>query len=239
MPASLVNARDVVASVSMPEILRALNIVCNERTRRAPCVIHSGSNPSAFAWRDSGLWHCHSCGRGGDKIALVRVVRGCSFRESLDFLASLAGVEYSPSRDSVQGTKAMRAALLRSAQMLREEAQREAKRLVEAEHVAWREARDSCYEFDWIRGAAIARLEAIRAGGQERFLGERQLAEIALRDADWADASYTVISFARLRDRFRYLRGGSEREAVVREALERGGVYTDAYEGRHFQGIVR
>ena len=40
---------------------------------------------------------------------------------------------------------------------------------------------------------------------------------------------YTVISFARLRDRLRYLRGGSGRESVWREALERGGVYTDAY----------
>jgi hypothetical protein len=60
---------------------------------------------------------------------------------------------------------------------------------------------------------------------------------MALSDTDRADAAYTVISFARLRDRLRFLRGGSEREAVVREALERGGVYTDAYGGRHFQGI--
>ena len=51
--------------------------------------------------------------------------------------------------------------------------------------------------------------------------------------------AYTVISFAKTTDRLRYLRGGSDREAVVREALERGGVYTDACQGRHFQGIVR
>lgn len=228
MPASLVNARDVVASVSMPEVLRALNIVCNERTRRAPCVIRGGSNSSAFAWTDSGLWRCHSCGRGGDKIALVREVRQCSYRAAVDFLASLAGVKYSPSRVSLHGTTSARAALSRSAELL-----------ADAERIAWREVRDSCHAFDWIREAVTARLEAIHAGGRERFHGEERLAQMALRDADWADASYTVISFARLRDRFRYLRGGSEREAVVREGLERGGVYTGARGGRHFQEIVR
>jgi hypothetical protein len=59
---------------------------------------------------------------------------------------------------------------------------------------------------------------------------------MALCDANRADASYTVVSFARLRDRLRYLRGGSERESVVREALERGGVYTERH---YFQEILK
>jgi hypothetical protein len=119
---------------------------------------------------------------------------------------------------------------------LRDEAEREARRLAQAEHFAWREAQDSCFTFDRIRALASSRLEAIHAGGRERFTGERKVAEMALRDADRADAAYTVISFAKLRDRLRYLRGGSEREAVMREALERGGAYT---ERGYFQEILR
>jgi hypothetical protein len=134
---------------------------------------------------------------------------------------------------------ALRRELAHAERALREEAAREAQRLAEAEHAAWREALDSCSSFDWIRQAVTARLKAIRAKDRERFLGEGRLALMALRDADWADAAHTIISFARMCDRFRYLRGGHEREAVVREALERHGVYTDAYGGRHFQGIVR
>jgi len=134
---------------------------------------------------------------------------------------------------------ALRRELAQAERVLRERAEREARRLAESERIAWREARDSCHVFDWIRQVATARIEALRAGSRERFLGERRLAEMAFSDADRADASYTVISFARRRDRLRYLRGGVERDSVVREALERDGVYTDAYRGRHFQGIVR
>jgi hypothetical protein len=134
---------------------------------------------------------------------------------------------------------ALRRELALAERQLREKVEREAERLAVAEHVSWREARDSCYVFDWIRRAAIARLEAISVGGNERFLGEERLAQMALRDADWADAAYAVVSFASLGDRLRYLHGGSERAAVVREALERGGVFTNAYGGHHLQEIVR
>jgi hypothetical protein len=134
---------------------------------------------------------------------------------------------------------ALRHELAQAERILREKAEREARRLARAEHVAWREAQDACFAYDCIRQNINRRLEAIRAGEHERFLGERRLAEMGLRAADRADASYTIISFAPLRDRLRFLRGGIEREAVVREAVERGGVYTDACGGRHFQGIVR
>jgi hypothetical protein len=134
---------------------------------------------------------------------------------------------------------ALRRELAHAERVLRERAEREARRLGESERIAWREARDSCWAFDRIREAANAGLETNLARGRERFPGECSLAEMALRDADRADVAYTVISFARLTDRLRYLRGGADREAVIRETFERGGVYTDAYRGRHFHGIVR
>lgn len=119
---------------------------------------------------------------------------------------------------------------------LRARAEREAVRLAEAERLALWEARDSCHGFDLIRPLVQKRLAAIRTGANERFTSERRLAEMALRDADRADASYTVVSFASLRDRIRYLRGGAERESVLREALERNGVYT---ERGYFQEILK
>jgi CHC2 zinc finger len=87
--------REIEALVSMPEMLRALGFEANERTRRCACLLHGGSNRSAFSWTEAGLWKCHSCGAGGDRIALVRAVRNCGFYEALEFLGHLAGVECS------------------------------------------------------------------------------------------------------------------------------------------------
>jgi hypothetical protein len=88
--------RDIAALVSMPQVLRALGFEANERTRRCACILHGGSNRSAFSWTETGLWKCHSCGAGGDRVSLVRAVRSCGFREALEFLGHLASVEYSP-----------------------------------------------------------------------------------------------------------------------------------------------
>jgi hypothetical protein len=86
------NARELAALVAMPVLLAALGFEANERTRRSACILHGGANHSAFSWTGSGLWKCHSCGRGGDRIALVIAARQCSFREAITFLATLAGV---------------------------------------------------------------------------------------------------------------------------------------------------
>ncbi len=134
---------------------------------------------------------------------------------------------------------ALRRELADAEQTLRAQTRREAARLADAERAALLEARAACHAFDRIRPNASARLDAIRAGSPERFRNERQLAEMALHEADRADAAYTVISFAKRRDRQRYLRGGGEREAVIREAIARGGVFTDARGGKYFQEILR
>lgn len=91
-------AGEIAGVVPMARLLEALGFAVNERTRRCACILHGGSNPSAFSWREDGVWRCHSCGAGGDKIALVRAVRQCSFYDSLEFLAALAGVTFPVSR---------------------------------------------------------------------------------------------------------------------------------------------
>src|SRR6267143_369328 len=112
-----------------------------------------------------------------------------------------------PARDIV----ALRRELAQAERGLRERAEREAVRLAEAEHVAWRDAREGCLQLERIRRDANARLEAIQGGGRERFPGERVLAEMALRDAEaWElrdGAAYTIVGFACRRDRLRFLRG--------------------------------
>jgi hypothetical protein len=125
-------------------------------------------------------------------------------------------------------------------QELREKAACEAERLAQAERITWREARESCLQLERIRRSATVRLKAIVTGSRERFPGERELAEMALREVDgwglWDSTAYTVISFAGRRGRFRFLRGGAEREAVIGEAVKRGGVYN---ERGHFIEVLR
>jgi hypothetical protein len=86
--------REVAALAPMARLLEALGLEVNERSRRCACLLHAGSNRTAFSWREDGLWHCFSCGAGGDRVALVQAVRRCGFVEAVKFLAALAGVEY-------------------------------------------------------------------------------------------------------------------------------------------------
>ncbi|MGH9771882.1 MAG: CHC2 zinc finger domain-containing protein [Candidatus Acidiferrales bacterium] len=98
MPTLIAEAREIAALVAMPRLLESLGFTVNERTHRNPCLItshmHSSSNASVFSWRDDGRWHCFSRSEGGDRIALVIAVTKTSFREAVEYLAALAGVEY-------------------------------------------------------------------------------------------------------------------------------------------------
>jgi hypothetical protein len=52
----------------------------------ARCPFHSDRTPSFRINPLKGLWHCFSCGRGGDGIDLVRVVGNLSFVEAIEML---------------------------------------------------------------------------------------------------------------------------------------------------------
>jgi DNA primase len=116
--------REIAALVPMRRVLEALGIEANERKRRCACVLHGGSNPSAFAWREDGRWRCFSCGASGDRIALVRTVRQCSFHEAVDFLAELVGVSYSarhPSETEIERARLKRERATLAAWRVRDE----------------------------------------------------------------------------------------------------------------------
>ena len=52
----------------------------------ANCPWHDDVNPSLSVDRSKGVYNCFGCGESGDIFTLVEKMRGCDFRESLDFL---------------------------------------------------------------------------------------------------------------------------------------------------------
>jgi hypothetical protein len=214
------DAGHIAALVPMREVLRALGFAANERARRSPCLLHSGSNPTAFSWSEDGRWHCFSCGRGGDRIALVRAARQVSFREAVSFLAALAGVEYRPghiSRETIEQEKRQREC---------EASQADA--LLGLEFVAWRAIQDVLLQLEKIRRDAGRRLDAIHHGDRELWSGEMEVGWEALaevyRQMPRAAAAYYVISFAPAQDRFTFAIDAEACEKLTDEALERGWV---------------
>ena len=118
------NAREIAALVPMARLLDVLGFEVNERTGRSRCLLHDGANATAFSWREDGRWHCFACGAGGDRIALVRGVRKCSFPDAARFLAKIAGVEYvvpRPSRLKIGAAQEKRERVTAAAWRVRDE----------------------------------------------------------------------------------------------------------------------
>jgi len=57
-----------------------------------PCPVHRGDNPNAFVISLSkNIWHCFTrCNTGGDVIKLVQLLYGKDYRQTAEFLSSLA-----------------------------------------------------------------------------------------------------------------------------------------------------
>ncbi len=221
-PKGFVAAKDVAALVRMPDLLDSLGIQVNARTRRASCLLHNGSNPSAFSWRDDGVWFCFTCGKGGDKLTLVQAVRRCSFLYALHFLAALAGVEW---------------AALNTAEVRRQltEAKRKAgrvksatKKLQSLERDLLQTAREEVLSLHKLRRNAGARLTAMARGAMPRFLGESEVAWSALALVAGQElravARYTFLAFASPADRSHFALNPCERERMVDAVLITGAV---------------
>ena len=61
--------------------------------RMIPCPLHEDRSPSCSVNYDLGLWHCHSCGRGGSSWDLIMSKEGCSFKEAVA-VAEKYGLEH-------------------------------------------------------------------------------------------------------------------------------------------------
>lgn len=213
-------AADVAALVTMPELLDTLGIGVNTRTRRAPCPLHNGSNPTAFSWIDGGRWHCHSCGKGGDKLTLVQEVRKCSFLDALRYLAALSGIKWSSLNTA--DVRRQLADARRKTQRIKAASQK----LYSLEKNLLLDARDQLLSLHRLRRNAGARLADIRIGQKPRFLGEEDLAWSALalvaRQELGVSAKYLLLAFGTPTVRARYALHPEQRRTLTNEVLTAG-----------------
>lgn len=221
-PRGFVAAKDVAALVPMPELLDSLGIQVNIRSRRAPCVLHGGTNPSAFSWTDDGCWFCFHCARGGDKLSLIQALRQCSFLDALRFLAALAGVKW-----AALNTAEVRQQLAEA----RKEAQRvkvASQKLQRLERDLLLAARDELLSLHKLRRDAGARLAALRRGARPRFADEEAVAWDALglvAEQELAvSAKYSLLSFGAPTARSRYALHPEQRRTLTNEVLTAGAV---------------
>ncbi len=218
-------AADIATLVPMPHLLSTLGIQVNTRSRRAPCVLHGGTNVTAFSWTEDGRWYCFHCARGGDKLSLIQAVRRSSFLDALRFLAALAGVEW-----AALNTAEVRQQLAEA----KKEAQRvkaASQKLQKLEQDLLLAARDELLSLHKLRRDAGARLAALRRGTRPRFAGEEAvawdaLALVAEQELGVA-AKYSLLAFGTEADRACFALLPGERDQMVDETLERGFVQGD------------
>ena len=60
------------------------------------CPFHDDHSPSMAVIPHKQIFHCFSCGAGGDVFTFVQKYHGMSFPEAMKFLAERAGVELTP-----------------------------------------------------------------------------------------------------------------------------------------------
>lgn len=221
-PKGFVAARDIAALVPMAELLDTLRIRVNTRTRRAPCLLHNGTNVTAFSWTEDGRWYCFHCGQGGDKLSLIQAVRRCSFLDALRLLVELAGIEWAALNTAE--VRQQLAAAKKKAQRVKAASQK----LQRLEQDLVLAARDELLSFHKLRRDAGARLAALRRGAKPRFLGESELAWSALALVAGQElravAKYTFLTFASPADRAHFALNPRERQSMVDAVLTTGAV---------------
>ena len=63
------------------------------RRHKAYCFLHSESVPSlSFHPSKKNVWHCFSCGKGGDAISLMMEYERCGFTEACEKLCAMYGI---------------------------------------------------------------------------------------------------------------------------------------------------
>jgi DNA primase len=67
------------------------------------CPFHDDHKPSMCVVPAKQIYHCFSCGAGGDVFTFVQKYHAMDFREALEYLASETNIELTPYRPQAQG----------------------------------------------------------------------------------------------------------------------------------------
>ena len=68
------------------------------------CPFHDDNNPSLHVSEEKGLFHCFSCGTGGDIFGFVMKKKGVDFKDALEDLAKLADVKLTSNKKTNKKT---------------------------------------------------------------------------------------------------------------------------------------
>lgn len=66
------------------------------RQKMISCPFHEDRNPSCSVDYGEGVFHCFSCGEGGDSLTLIEKLEGLSFTEAVEFAEKFGTFKKAP-----------------------------------------------------------------------------------------------------------------------------------------------
>jgi hypothetical protein len=66
-----------------------VNYYPNRRSQMIRCLFHQDSTPSMSINLNESVFNCHSCGNGGDALALLMEKEGLSYRDAREFVTTV------------------------------------------------------------------------------------------------------------------------------------------------------
>jgi len=98
-----IDVEDLKRGITIADILDDFGI--KYRSNRCACPVHSGDNPTAFAF-NKDTYYCHTQGCRGDVITLIQALRQTDFLGAMEYLARKNGVILNlPEKRAVRVTK--------------------------------------------------------------------------------------------------------------------------------------
>ncbi len=80
--------------VSLSELIgRRTKLVKKGREYSGLCPFHNEKSPSFTVNEEKGFYHCFGCGAHGDQVEFIKQTEGLSFRDTIERLADLAGLD--------------------------------------------------------------------------------------------------------------------------------------------------
>jgi len=119
------------------------------------CPFHSERTPSFYVSASKGVFKCHGCGAAGDIFRFVELLHHCSFRQSVEILATRAGIHIHGFKPSPELTAKVSAARAQREEQIQFE--RFCKQRIEAVNQRYRSlAREATNAEDYLRAGLPA-----------------------------------------------------------------------------------